>query len=124
MTPIKYIGHRPTYREGAYGSGIVFTKDETINVEDDTLANKLLRHHDVYVRGEAKKSAETNSSKAKDVDAEADPTQDARDAIATMNKDALETYAKTHFGVDLDKRKSIDSLRAQTTGLLDQYGLE
>lgn len=124
MTPIKYIGHRPTYREGAYGSGIVFTKDETINVEDDTLANKLLRHPDVYVRGDAKKAAETNSSKAKDVEAEEDPAQDARDAIATMNKDALETYAKTHFGVDLDKRKSIDSLRAQTTGLLDQYGLE
>lgn len=124
MTPIKYIGHRATYREGTYGSGIVFAQGETINIEDDALANKLLRHSDVYVRGEAKKAAEMNTSKAKDVDAEADPLQDARDAIATMNKDALETYAKTHFGVDLDKRKSVDSLRAQTTGLLDQYGLE
>lgn len=124
MTPIKYIGPRETYREGAYGSGIVFTQGETINIEDDALANKLLRHPDVYARGDAKKAAETNASKAKDVESEADPLQDARDAIATMNKDALEIYAKTHFGVDLDKRKSVENLRTQTAGLLDQYGLE
>lgn len=124
MTPIKYIGPRATYREGAYGSGIIFTKGETINVEDDILANKLLRHPDVYVRGDANTAGEVSASKAKDVESEADPLQDARDAIAAMNKDALEVYAKTHFGVDLDKRKSVDSLRAQTTSLLDQYGLE
>lgn len=125
MIPIKYIGQRATYREGAYGSGIVFVKDETINVEDDELARKLLKHPDVYVRGDSEKAVETTTSKAKDAGKEdADPLQDARDAIATMTKEGLETFAKTHFNVDLDKRKSIDSLRTQTVGLIDQYGLE
>lgn len=123
MTPIKYIGHRKQYREGAYGSGLIFTQGETLNVEDDALAAKLLKHKDVYVRGDAEEATET-VAKAKTVaqDDEEDKAQDARDAIARMNKDALETYAKTHFSVDLDKRKSVDALRQHVTQLFDQYG--
>ena len=41
-----------------------------------------------------------------------------------MDKEALEAFAKTHFSVDLDKRKSVDSLRQQVTNLVDQFGVE
>ncbi len=125
MTPIKYIGKREKYREGTYGSGIVFAQGQTVNIEDDELARKMLRHSDVYVRGDAGEAEVTATGKAatKDSDTE-DPLQDTRDAIATMNKGALKDFAKTNFNVDLDSRKSVGDLRTQAMGLLDQFGLE
>lgn len=124
MIAVKYIGHRKTYREGCYGSGLIFTQGETINV-DDALAQKLLRHPDVYAPGstdEAVKTAPSVSEVAKPDDEE--QKQDMRDSIANMTKTALESFAKTHFSVDLDKRKSVGDLRTQVTGLFDQFGLE
>lgn len=125
MTPIKYIGKRETYREGAYGTGIVFAHGQTVNIEDDELARKMLRHKDVYVRGDAAEAetAEAVKTPAKDGDTE-DPLQETRDAIATMNKGALKDFAKTNFNVDIDSRKSVGDLRTQAMGLLDQFGLE
>lgn len=124
MTPIKYIGHRPFYREGAYGSGLAFTKGETLNVEDDALAAKLLKHKDVYVRGDAEDASATVAPvKQAKQDDEEEQSQDARDAIAAMNKSALETYAKTNFSVDLDKRKSVESLRQEVIRMFDQFGV-
>lgn len=37
----------------------------------------------------------------------------------TSEKDKLETYAKNKFGVDLDKRKNLNSLKAQVQELED-----
>lgn len=125
MKSIKYIGHRKTYREGAYGSGIIFTQGETVSVDDD-LAFKLLRHKDVYVLGDAEESTTAvvvESSNKKDDDQEQE-SQDQRDVIAAMNKDALKAFAKTHFQVDVDSRKSVENIRAQVIGLVDQYGVE
>lgn len=124
MTPIKYIGHRPTYREGCYGSGIVFVKDGVVNIDDDVLANKLLRHPDVYVKADAATGTESVVGQKKPDDDAEDAAQDVRDAIMAMSKEALETYAKTHFGVDVDRRKSVENLRTQVVGLFDQFGVE
>lgn len=121
MTPIKYIGHRAFYREGAYGSGVEFAQGETKLVPPE-LAVKLLRHPDVYVSGEVEGADEAVVVEKKYDDEE--DTQAARDTIALMDKAALETFAKTHFSVDLDKRKSVDSLRQQVTNLVDQFGVE
>lgn len=124
MTPIKYIGARPTYREGAYGSGLIFEQGQTLNVKDDELARKLLRHKDVYVRGKAKDGdvAEIQAKKS-DADSE-DDLQDARDLINVMDAPALKSYAMTHFSVSIDARKGVESLRSQVTGLVDQFGLK
>lgn len=51
-----------------------------------------------------------------------DDVQDMRDSIANMDKDTLNSYAQVHFGTKLDKRKDVMQLRAQVTGLVDQYG--
>lgn len=123
MTPIKYIGVRPEYREGAYGSGLVFQQDQTINVEDDELARKLLRHKDVYVLGDAEGApvaAKQEKAKADDEDNQ----QDIRDAVANMTKAALSTFAQAHFSATLDARKSVADLRTQVVGLIDQFGTE
>lgn len=127
MTPIKYIGHRPTYREGCYGSGLVFSQGQTINVDDDALAKKLLKHKDVYALGDAEagsSAVEVVKSPETDKDKDADPAQDMRDSIMTMNKEALETFAKTHFSVDIDKRQNLSDLRTKVVGLFDQFGVE
>ena len=38
--------------------------------------------------------------------------------ISIMEKDALESYARQNYGVDLDKRRSLDTLRTQVTALV------
>lgn len=122
MIPIKYIGKRPTYKDGAYSTGIEWAQGQTQLVPADK-ARLMLRHPDVYVPGDAAVTdvAAVAAPKASD-DSEED-TQDARDAIATMNKDALELYAKTHFQIDLDKRQGVEKLRTRVVGLIDQYGI-
>lgn len=122
---VRYVGRRPVYREGTYGSGIVFTKGETKLVPSD-LANKLLRHADVYVAGTVSKGVEVASMpdavKKTDEQNEEEIMQSLRDSIQTMDKDALETYARTQFKIDIDKRRGLDKLRQQVTQLIDQYG--
>lgn len=118
--PICYVGRRPVYREGAYGSGIVFQQGETKLVPAD-LAAKLLRHPDVYAPG-VEAGAQTVELKAPAKQTQDESTQDLRDTIAFMDKDALEVFAKTNFKIDLDKRKSVASLRQHVTQLVDQYG--
>lgn len=124
MIPIKYIGHRQFYQDGACGSGLTFEQGQTLPV-DDEFAVRMLRHPSVYERGDLTAVGETvEPSARKPADQDEDPDQTARDAIANLNKDALATYAKTHFGVDIDKRKNVGDLRQQVTTLFDQYGIE
>ena len=125
MIPIKYIGHRPVYTDGACGSGLTFKQGETLLVEDE-YARKMLRHSSVYERGELAGDEQPVevAKKTKNPSEDDDADQTARDAIAQMNKNALEKYAKTHFSVDLDKRKSVAELRATVTNLFDQFGVE
>ena len=124
MIAVKYIGARETYRDGAYGSGLVFVRGQTIAVEDEILARKMLRHADVYVPGDVSQ-AETTAPKTEiQTKDDEDTAQDARDAIANMNKAALKDYARTNFRVDIDARKSVKDIRAQVTGLFDQFGVD
>ena len=118
--PVKYIGRRATYRDGACGTGLVFAQGETKMVPAEA-ARKMLRHSAVYVAGEVKGA--TQALHVVKVDTtEEDLLQDLRDTVAYMDKESLETYARTNFKIDLDKRKSILNLRQQVTQLLDQYG--
>ncbi len=115
---VKYIGKRPEYTDGTYGTKIHFIQGESRLVPMDK-ARLMLKHPDVYEPGEddapvAHVPVDTQ---------EQDNAQDMRDTIANMGKDALGTYAKTHFKIDLDKRKGVDALRTQVTQLVDKYGL-
>ncbi len=115
---VKYIGKRATYTEGMYGSRIQFTQGQAVLVPAD-LAVKLLRHQDQYTNGDERKAETVLIEVVKD---EADETQDIRDRIAVMDKTALESFVKTTFRIDIDKRKGLESLRQQAIGLVDQYG--
>lgn len=122
MIAVKYIGHRKNFSDVIYGTGIAFDLGQTVNVED-AAARKMLRHTDVYERGDLSE-AEDPAKQPKKVTDDEDPDQTARDAIANMTKDALVTYAKTTFSLDLDKRSSVGDMRTKVTGLFDQYGTD
>lgn len=123
-TPIKYIGHRKSYRDGACGSSLVFKQGETLMV-DDEFASKMLRHPSVYVPGDdGVEAGETRSVVVNNHVHDENQDQEMRDAIQLMDKNSLAEYAKTHFNVSLDKRSGIESLRSQVVGLFDQYGTE
>ena len=116
---IKYVGSRAEYTDGTYGTRITFIRGESRMVPLDK-ARLMLKHPDVYVPGED--GAEVaHCASPKD---EADDVQDVRDAIGLMDKDALTTYVKTHFNMDIDKRKGIATLRTEVVGLVDRFGVQ
>lgn len=115
---IKYIGRRETYIDGTYGSRIAFTQGQSVLVPAD-LAAKMLRHPDVYTQGDAKKAEVVEVQEQTLVD---EDSQAIRDRIAAMDKTALESFVKTTYRMDIDKRKSVESLRQQAINLVDQYG--
>lgn len=123
MIAVKYIGHRLNFVDVIYGTGIAFEPDQTVLVED-AIARKMLKHTDVYVRGEHEEAEAPAEAKKNTVTQDDDPDQTARDAIANMTKGALITYAKTTFSVDLDKKLSVGDMRTQVTGMFDQFGTD
>ena len=121
LTPIKYVGKRPTYIDGMYGTHTAFVQGETVMVDSD-IAAKMMRHPDQYELGKAKGAAPAVEPTAEKPVKEDEATQDLRDQINIMDKDSLETFAKNHFRIDLDKRKSVANLREAVTQLVDRFG--
>ncbi|SDG85916.1 RyR domain-containing protein [Pseudomonas flavescens] len=135
--PVQYIGRRESFTDHLYGTGLVFSKDQVRNLPGD-LARKFLRHADQFQECQAVAVAPEPSSTvpADDTDAklaaaqkakedeqkEQDQLNDLRQQIGVMTKDALFDYAFTRYQQKLDKRASVDSLRQQVIGLVDQYG--
>ena len=126
--PITYIGHRPVYKDMACGSGAVFEKGQTLNIASE-FAHKMLKHPGVYVRADAEKAADApvvvpiDTSKKDEQVEEFNRQQDMRDTFMQMDKEALVTFAKTHWRIDLDKRMKIENMRATVTQHFDQYGV-
>lgn len=119
---VQYNGHRPIFRDASYGSNLEFAQGET-KLVPSALADKLLKHVGVFTQGKAAKGAKLEAAAVEDKpENETEKTQPERDAVANMGKDALEHYARTHFRIELDKRKGVGALRSQVTGLIDQYG--
>ncbi len=117
LISIKYVGKRPEYTDGTYGTGIHFVQGESRMVPADK-ARLFLRHPDVYVPGEEN----TDVAFVPVASTEDDDVQDVRDTLAIMDKDALSVYAKTHFQIKIDKRKDVGILRSEVTGMVDRFG--
>lgn len=129
--PIKYIGRRPTYVDGTYGTRIAFAQGETKMVPVEA-ALKMLKHPDVYVMGEgeaptasadqseaaAKKQAEEDRNRAEE------ELETARQGVRRMTtKAALAGYASKNFNINLDERKKVDELKSEVIVLIDRFGL-
>ena len=133
LVPVTYVGKRETYKEALYGSGLTFTRGQTLPVPA-AIATKMLAHPDVYALGSFQSPPpELSEQEAKDAaakeaqgekDKEEDRQQDHRDAIARMDsKASVADFIKVHFNVDVDKRKSLDALKAEAVQLVDRFGV-
>lgn len=121
MMPVKYIGHRARYGDGVYGSGLFWHQGETVMVPDE-LAVKLLRHTEVWTRGNEADVSAPQSVRTVDTETE-EETESVRIEIASMEKDALEAFARDRFQVTLDKNQPVEALRMEVTGLVDRFGV-
>lgn len=137
LIDVKYIGPRQTWIEKRYRSGLTFTNGQTRAIPE-SLANKLLRHADLFVRpqGAGQENAQAHNqdhddtreilAKAKQkLDREKDEEnrlQDLRDRIMTMDKDALADFAYIKYRQKIDKRRSTEALREQVIAFVDQFG--
>lgn len=128
--PVKYIGRRETFKDHLYGSGLTFEQGQVRNLPGE-LANKFLRHPDVFAKGEAG-SAATDDTQAvlqqkqeeqTDELAEQNRLQDVRDTVLRMDKNELKTFATTHYRVELDAKKKVGDLRTEVIGMIDQFGI-
>lgn len=126
--PITYIGHRAVYKDGACGSGAVFEQGQTLHIAAE-FAQRMLKHPSVYVRAEPEKAVGAPvavpievSEKDKQVD-DFNRQQDMRDTFNQMDKDALATFAKTHWRIDLDRRLKVENMRAAVAQHFDQFGV-
>jgi hypothetical protein len=129
FVPVQYVGARETYKEGLYGSGLVFTRGQVLPVPA-AIAVKLLAHPDVYRPGKLEEdapsetAAETKTAQQTEEDREEEQLHDYRDSIGRMTtKKAVAEFANTNFRVDLDQRKSLADLRAEAIQLIDRYGM-
>lgn len=118
LVPVKYIGVRPSYTDGTFGTKINFDRGDSRMVPVN-IAKLMLKHPDVYTQGDADALTVEIAPARKDED----EAQNMRDAVANMGKDALASFAKTHFNASLDKRKGVNDLRQQVTVMVDQFGV-
>ena len=118
LVPVKYIGKRPSYTDGTFGTRINFDRGDSRMVPLN-IAKLMLKHPDVYTEGDADAPVVEIAPPRK----EEDETQNMRDAVANMDKESLATFAKTHFNASIDKRKAVNDLRIQVTGMVDQFGV-
>ena len=122
FTPIRYIGKRDRYTDGAYGTKITWDRGQTQPVPV-AIAGKLLNHPDQYELGDPIIGAVPALPDVKTEQTDEEKTQETRDAIQSWTKAALTDYAQTHFRVKLDPKQSIANLRTAVTQMVDQFGV-
>ena len=130
LVPVKYVGRRPDFFDRIYGSGLFFDQGQTRLLPAE-LARKLLRHADLFERGEEDlEASEDDTSEileeaARELDAQRidqSVIQDLRDSVQSMDKDALSQFASTNYRQIIDRRRSVEALREEVLGFIDRFG--
>lgn len=142
-TAIRYIGKK-SFTDRLYGSGLDFEPSQVREVPSE-LARSFLKHADLFeVETPQGKpitppnddeppeptepqddtaellalQAEKDKAKAQDEN----NLQDLFVQVSVMDKNALEQFARDRYQVDLNKRKSVENLREEVIGLINQFG--
>ena len=132
---VKYVGSH-SFVDRLYGSKLPFEPGQ-IRELPALLAEKLLRHADVFERGaalltEAKPAKLKDDTQALLTEAKKDQAkedvisnqrQDLVDQVNVMDKDALKDFAQEKYGQPLSKSLSLENMRNRVTGFIDQYGM-
>lgn len=130
LVPVKYVGRRPDFFDRIYGSGLFFDQGQTRWIPAE-LARKLLRHADLFERGEEDlEASEDDTAKILEEAARERDTQridqsaiqDLRDSVQSMDKEALSHFAGTNYRQIIDRRRSVEALREEVLGFIDRFG--
>lgn len=146
---VQYIGKRDVWVDRKYTGGLTFTKGQKRSIPA-VMAGKMLRHTDLFAEfipeepllaedqdddtQEQEQEQELHevddteqllkeSQELKDDEDETEQElQSIRDEIYNMDKEALEHFAFTRYEQKINKRRSVENLRQEVIGLVDQYG--
>lgn len=117
--PVEYIGKRASHTD--YGTRIFWAAVGAVQLVPEAIARKMVSvNHDVYRLAEYGGEPTPAAQAAKPQ--EDTQRQELDMVVQTMGKEALETYASTHYGQSLDKRRSVETMRQEVIRLIDQYG--
>jgi hypothetical protein len=119
--PVEYIGPRAQYTDGMYGTYIHWSRIGAVQLVPEAIAKKMATHAAVYRIAAYSGEAAPDLPEKPNTD-EADQRQELDNVIQTMDKVALEGYARVNFGQELDRRQSVETLRQKVKMLVDQYG--
>jgi len=133
MIAVRYIGRQDYWKAkpSLKLAELDFVSGQVRNVPAP-LGRSFLRHSDLFerVEDEAKEpdedTGESIAEAATKDDEEVTRQQDYFDLLAridTMGKDALQGIALDQFKVKLDKRFSLDRMREEVRGYIEQYGV-
>lgn len=133
---VTYTGTDKPFKDRIYRSGLTFTPGQT-RLVPATLAQRFLRHSDVFAGGAA-----DDARSAEPVPAEDDTQQrleqqqqeqdaqrqqeDARfallDQLDSMDKPSLIAWAKDHYQQSIPGNLGLEKVRERAKGFVDQYG--
>ncbi len=118
---VEYIGRRVPHTDGLYGTRIEWDAVGAVRLVPEAVARKMVAtNKDVYCQGAY--GGENAPAVAAEPPAQDWNRQELDIVIQTMDKDALEAYAKTHYGQNLDKRRAVETLRQEVARMVDQFG--
>lgn len=126
---VEYIGRRPLWKDAVYHSGLTFTSGQ-VRPLPQAIANKLLRHIDLFKQAEAAIAEEDDTEFQIDDGKKVEAAKKEReiefaviDQIDRMDKPGLLHFAKTQYNQDLDARRSVANLRAEAKSMIDRFGV-
>lgn len=138
---VTYTGTDDPFKDRIYRSGLTFAPGQT-RLVPATLAQRFLRHSDVFKEGAAGEAKAAN--KSEQAQAEQDDTkqvleqqkqvqqdqrqqEDARfellDYIDSMDRKALIDWAHLNYKQKIHHNTSIEKARDMAKGFIDQYGM-
>ena len=138
---VTYTGTDDPFKDRIYRSGLTFAPGQT-RLVPATLAQRLLRHSDVFKEGAAGEAKA--AKKAEQAQAEQDDTklvleqqqqehdeqrqqEDARfaliDSIESMDRKAVIEWAHQHYKQKIHHNTSVEKAREMAKGFIDQYGM-
>jgi hypothetical protein len=124
--PVKYVGKRPTYSDGLFGTG-TWNKDEVKLISVST-ARQMFNHPDVYIEGEEEESIDVIDidEEKKEEDEEDQRLEDTRILVSQMTrKDTVKEFVATNYNglkIPDDVVRLVD-MKEFAVRQIDRYGI-
>lgn len=134
---VTYTGTDDPFKDRIYRSGLTFAPGQT-RLVPATLAQRFLRHSDVFKEGAAGEAKVAKKAKAEQDDTkqvleqqqqeqeEQRQQEDARfallDQLDSMDKPGLIAWAKDNYKQSIPGNLGLEKVRERAKGFIDQYG--